>query len=46
MKTYSNPTTEIRSLVFNQIICASQAPAPQNSVTTGNEVLPENTIGD
>lgn len=45
MKTYNVPTTEIRTLVFNQMICSSPA-APTNSVTTGNEVLPDNTIGD
>lgn len=46
MKTYNVPTTEIRSLVFNQMICSSPA-APTNSVTPANgNQQPENTIGD
>lgn len=45
MKTYSNPTTEIRTLVFNQMICSSPAPST-NSVTPTNGNQPDNTIGD
>jgi len=45
MKTYNVPTTEIRTLVFNQMICSSPA-APTNSVTTANDNQPDNTIGD
>ena len=45
MKTYNVPTTEIRTLVFNQMICSSPA-APTNSLTPANDNQPGNTIGD
>ena len=45
MKTYNVPTTEIRSLVFNQMICASPV-TPTTGVGVGDGNQPGNTIGD